>query len=125
MGWTAVSLYSEAPGWSYSRLVGSQFSGETARADFSDEVRLVAYGRMRTVLPVVGPAPRAALPRTENERLVPRSVPPSAPISPRVRRGSGARGQLRWIMHLPPAALRLPQNWLASPADANGPVTTR
>src|SRR5262249_38108847 len=38
---------------------------------------------------------------------------------------SSARGQLRWIMHCPPAALRLLQNWSASPADANGPVMAR
>ena len=33
--------------------------------------------------------------------------------------------QLRWVMHWPPAALNLPQNWSASPADANGPTTAR
>ena len=37
----------------------------------------------------------------------------------------GARGQLRWILHSPPAALRLRQNWSASSADANGPVMAR
>jgi hypothetical protein len=36
-----------------------------------------------------------------------------------------ARGQFRWITHWPPAALSLPQNWLASPADANGPTMSR
>src|SRR5262245_39009980 len=33
------------------------------------QVRLVAYGSVRTVLPLVGPPPRPARPRARNERL--------------------------------------------------------